>query len=174
MLPYKLILLLTLALVALIVNLPPVAAVAVAFVAFATTLRSKRAIVALTCLTLPFAVLASTGEAEQGIVGSIIIGLLEGVPLLGAFALPVYSLIVLAIGTVLSIICRRILDLLPVTWHDSGVSLYWRLAAYLFGDEVLIRNARLDPKCPELAKAAVRDKLIAKSPILQIKAPWEK
>ncbi len=113
-------------------------------------------------------------DVDRGLIGNIVYGLLEEIPILGRFALSVYGIILTGIILVLTVLLRKILDVLPVTWHEHGVNLFWQIAAFLFGDEVLTRNARLDPECPHAAAEALRKRVIDKSPILQTKVPWGK
>ena len=127
-----------------------------------------------TFLVLLLAVSVFAAETDRGIIGTIIFDLINNVPILGRLAVPIFGLIMVAVFQVLEILGRKIHDMLPVVWRENGVSLYWRIAALLFGDEVIVRNARLDPECPHAAAEALRKRVIDKSPILQTKVPWGK
>lgn len=126
-------------------------------------------------LVLLFTVSIFAAEnADYGIIGNIVMELLERIPVLGRLGLALYGLILTGVIAVCNILLRRIFDALPVVWHEKGVGLFWELIALLFGDEVLIRNASLDKNCPEAAKEALRKRVIEKSPVLKIPVPWDK
>lgn len=122
-------------------------------------------------LFLLFPVLLFAGDTDSlGVVGSILVDALSGIPIIGQLALVIYGIIVWLIVRGAQVIFSKI----PTKWNEFSTSVGWRILSFLFGKDILLHNAKPDPKSDiKITQEKLKERLKKEYPVLNTPTPWD-